>query len=160
MSAISSIVIIAPIASSNTEALTTVARTAELTGASEPVTAEDKPIEAKSLRPGKAARAVVSDGRTIRDAIDAVLAAPEESREVARRAYEAVRDQIVGGALDVMPVDRLRDLIPGKVTFGPLLDVGLDTVGKVLTAGAEALRRISRARRRRARRIMAGASPM
>ena len=76
MSTISSIVVIDPIASSNTEALTTVARAAELTGASEPVTAEDKPIEAKSLRPGKAARAVVSDGRTIRDAIEAVLAAP------------------------------------------------------------------------------------
>jgi superfamily II DNA or RNA helicase len=158
MSAISSIVVIDPIASSNTEALTTVARAAELTGASEPVTAEDKPIEAKSLRPGKAARAVVSDGRTIRDAIEAVLAAPGESREVARRAYEAVRDQIVADALDVMPVDRLRELIPGKVTFAPLIDAGLDTVGKILAAGPDALRRISGVRRRTAKRIMAAAS--
>jgi superfamily II DNA or RNA helicase len=158
MSAISSIVVIDPIASSNTEALTTVARAAELTGASEPVTAEDKPIEAKSLRPGKAARAVVSDGRMIRDAIEAVLAAPGESREVARRAYEAVRDQIVADALDVMPVDRLRDLIPGKVTFAPLIDAGLDTVGKILAAGPDALRRIPRVRRRTAKRIMAAAS--
>lgn len=158
MSTISSIVVIDPIASSNTEALTTVARAAELTGASEPVTAEDKPIEAKSLRPGKAARAVVSDGRTIRDAIEAVLAAPGESREVARRAYEAVRDQIVADALDVMPVDRLRELIPGKVTFAPLIDAGLDTVGKILAAGPDALRRISRIRRRTAKRIMAAAS--
>jgi superfamily II DNA or RNA helicase len=158
MSAISSIVVIDPIASSNTEALTTVARAAELTGASEPVTAEDKPIEAKSLRPGKAARAVVSDGRTIRDAIEAVLAAPGESREVARRAYEAVRDRIVADALDVMPVDRLRELIPGKVTFAPLIDEGLDTVGKILAAGPDALRRISRVRRRTAKRIMAAAS--
>ncbi len=160
MSAISSIAIITPIASSNTEALTTVARAAELTRTSEPVTAEDKPIEAESLRPGKAARAVVSDGRAVRDAIEAVLAAPGESREVARRAYEAVRDQIVADALDVMPVDRLRDLIPGKVTFAPLIDVGLDTVGKVLEAGAEALRRIPRVRRRTAKRIMAAASQM
>ena len=101
MSAISSIAIITPIASSNTEALTTVARAAEVTRTSEPVTTEDKPIEAESLRPGKAARAVVSDGRAIHDAIEAVLAAPGESREVARRAYEAVRDQIVADALDV-----------------------------------------------------------
>ena len=136
------------------------ARAAELTGTSEPVTAEDKPIEAESLRPGKAARAVVSDGRAVRDAIEAVLAAPGESREVARRAYEAVRDQIVADALDVMPVDRLRDLIRGKVTFAPLIDAGLDTVGKVLAAGAEALRRIPRVRRRTAKRIMAAASQM
>src|SRR6202790_5315659 len=158
MSAISSIVIIGPIASSNTEALTTVARAGELTRTSEPVTAEDKPIEAKSLRPGEAARAVVSDGRAIRDAIEAVLAAPGESREVARRAYEAVRDQIVADALDVMPVDRLRDLIRGKVTFAPLMDAGLDTVGKVLAAGEGALRRVPGVRRRAAKRIMAAAS--
>jgi superfamily II DNA or RNA helicase len=137
-----------------------VARAAELTGASGPVTAEDKPTEAKSLRPGRAARAVVSDGRELRDAIEAVLAAPGESREVARRAYEAVHGQVVADALDVMPVDRLRELIPGKVTFAPLIDGGLDTVGKVLTAGPEALRRTSRVRRRTARRIMAAASQM
>jgi superfamily II DNA or RNA helicase len=137
-----------------------VARVAEPTRTSEPVKTEDKPIEAEPLRPGQAARAVVSDGRAIRDAIEAVLAAPEESREVARRAYEAVRDQRVADSLDVMPVDRLRDLVPGKVTFAPLLDAGLDTVGKVLAAGAESLRRIPRVRRRTAKRIMAAASQM
>jgi superfamily II DNA or RNA helicase len=137
-----------------------VARAAELTGAPGPVTAEDKPAEAKSLRPGRAARAVVSDGRELLDAIEAVLAAPGESREVARRAYEAVRDQIVAEALDAMPVDRLRELIPGKVTFAPLIDGGLDTVGKVLAAGPDALRRTSRVRRRTARRIVAAASRM
>jgi len=137
-----------------------VARAAELTGASEPVTAEDTPIEPEPLRPGKAARAVVSDGRALCDAIEAVLAAPGESREVARRAYAAVRDQIVADTLDVMPVDRLRDLIRGKVTFAPLLDAGLDTVGQVLAAGAEALRRIPQVRRRTAKRVMAAAAQM
>ena len=161
MSAISSIVIISPIASSNTEALTTVARAAELTSASESVMAsQDEPIQAGPLRPGKAARAVVSDGRAVRDAIEAVLAAPGESREVARQAYEAVRNQVVADALDVMPVDQLRDLIPGKVTFAPLIDAGLDTVGQVLAAGDGALRRIPRVRRRTAKRIMAAAAQM
>lgn len=136
------------------------ARAGELTSTSEPATAEDKPIEARPLRPGKAARAVVSDGRAVRDAIEAVLAAPGESREVARRAYEAVRDQIVTDALDVMPVDRLRDVIPGKVTFAPLIEAGLGTVGQVLAAGAEAVRRVPGVRRRTARRIMAAASQM
>ena len=135
------------------------ARTAEPTRTSDPVTAEDKPIEeVRALRPGMAARAVVGDGRAVRDAIEAVLAAPGESREVARRAYEAVRDQIVADALDVMPVDRLRDLIPGKVTFAPLVDAGLSTVGRVLGAGPEALRRIPGVRRRAARRITAAAA--
>jgi superfamily II DNA or RNA helicase len=155
VSAISSIVAISPIASSNTEALTTVARAAELTEVSEPATAEDKP-----LRPGKAARAIVSDGRAVHDAIEAVLAAPGEAREVARRAYEAVRDQIVAEALDAMPVDRLRDLIPRKVTFAPLIDGGLDSVGKILAAGPEALRRLPQVRRRTAKRIVAAASQM
>jgi superfamily II DNA or RNA helicase len=132
----------------------------ELTRTSEPVTAEDTSIEARSLRPGQAARAVVSDGRAVHDAIEAVLAAPGESREVARRAYAAVRDQIVADALGAMPVDRLRDLIPGKVTFAPLVDAGLETVGKVLASGAEALRRIPGVRRRTARRILAAASQM
>jgi superfamily II DNA or RNA helicase len=137
-----------------------VARAAELTTTSGPVPAEDKPVEARSLRPGKAAHAVVSDGRAVRDAIEAVLAAPGDSRDVARRAYEAVRDQVAADALDVMPVDRLRDLIPGKVTFAPLIEAGLETVGKVLATGADALRRIPRVRRRTARRIMAAAAQM
>ena len=135
------------------------ARAGELTTTSEPVTT-GKPVEATSLRPGKAARAVVSDGRAVRDAIDAVLAAPEESREVARRAYEAVRDQIAADALDAMPVDRLRELVRGKVTFAPFIDAGLETVGKVLAAGAGDLRRIPGVRRRTARRIMAAAAQL
>jgi hypothetical protein len=118
-----------------------VARAAELTRTSEPAMAAGKPAEARSPRPGKAARAVIADGRAVHDAIEAVLAAPGESREVARRAYEAVRDQVVAGALDVMPVDRLRDLIRGKVTLAPLIDAGLESVGAVLAAGPEALRR-------------------
>ena len=136
------------------------ARAAELTRASEPATAEGEPVQAGPLRPGKAARAVVSDGRAVRDAIEAVLAAPGESREVARRAYEAVRDQLVADALDVMPVDRLRDLVHGKVTFAPLMDAGLETVGQVLATGADALRRIPGVRRRTAKRIMAAAAQM
>jgi superfamily II DNA or RNA helicase len=160
VSAISPIVIISPIASSHTEALTTVARAAEPTKTSEPMKTEDTPIEAEPLRPGQAARAVVSDGHAIRAAIEAVLAAPEESREVAQRAYEAVRDQRVADSLDAMPVDRLRDLIGGKVTFAPLLDAGLDTVGQVLAAGVDGLRRIPRVRRRTARRLIAAAAQM
>jgi hypothetical protein len=121
------------------------------------VTAEGRPAEARPLRPGKAARAVVSDGRAVRDAIDAVLAAPGESREVARRAYEAVRDQVVADALDAMPVDRLRDLMRGKATLAPLIGAGFETVGEVLAAGAPALRRIPQVSRRTARRAAAAA---
>ena len=112
------------------------AREAELTRPSEPVTAEGEPLEAGPIRPGKAARAVVSDGHAVHDAIEAVLAAPGESREVARQAYEAVRDRLIADALAVMPVDRLRDLIQKKITFAPLIDAGMATVGAVLAAGA------------------------
>ena len=136
------------------------ARTAELTRDPEPAKAERKPLEAKPLRAGRAARAIVSDGRAVHDAIEAVLAAPEESREVARRAYVTVRDQLVAGELDTMPVDRLRELIRGRVTVAPVRDAGLDTVGAVLSAGAEALGRIPRVRRRTARRLMAAAGQM
>src|ERR1700752_5403090 len=118
---------------------TTVSGTAELTRDAEPAKADVRPLEAKPLRAGRAARAIVFDGRAVHDAIEAVLAAPGESREIARRAYEVVRDQLVTGELDTMPVDQLRELIRGRVTFAPVRDAGLDTVGAVLTAGAEAL---------------------
>jgi superfamily II DNA or RNA helicase len=135
-----------------------VARAAELTR--ESAAAEDGPAEAKPLRPGKAARSVVSDSRAVCDAIEAVLAAPGESREVARRAYEAVRDQLVADELDAMPVDQLRDLIQKKVAFAPLIDAGFETVGQVLAAGTGALGHIPHLRRRAAKRIMAAASQM
>lgn len=134
------------------------ARAAEPTR--DPESAEDKPIEAKPLRAGKAARAVVSDGRAIRHAIEAVLAAPGEAREVARQAYEAVRDRIVADALDAMPVDRLRDLIQKKVAFSPLIDAGLETVGQVLAAGAGEIGRIPGVRRRSAKRIVSAAGQL
>jgi SNF2 family DNA or RNA helicase len=136
------------------------ARAAELTRETEPVKAEGEPLQAKPLRAGRAARAIVADGRAVHDAIEAVLAAPGESREIARRAYKVVRDQLVTGELETMPVDRLRELIRGRVTLAPVRDAGLDTVGAVLTAGAEALGRIPRVRRNTARRIMAAARQM
>ena len=126
----------------------------------EPELAEDEPIEAKPLQPGKEARAVVSDGRAVRDAIEAVLAAPGEAREVARQAYEAVRDRILADALDAMPVDRLRDLIQKKVTFSPLIDAGMGTVGQVLAAGAGEIGRIPGVRRRSAKRIVSAATQL
>jgi len=137
------------------------AHTADLTSDTEPAKAGGNPLEAEPLRAGRAARAIVSDGRAVHDAIEAVLAAPEESREIARRAYEVVRDQLVAGELDTIPVDRLRDLVRGRpVTFAPIRDAGLDTVGAVLTAGAEALRRVPGVRRRTAKRITAAARQM
>ena len=122
--------------------------------------AEDEPVEAEPLRPGAAARAVVADGRAVRDAIEAVLAAPGEAREVARQAYEAVRDRMLADALDAMPVDRLRDLIQKKVTFSPLIDAGLGTVGQVLAAGAGEVGRIPGVRRRSAKRIVSAATEL
>jgi superfamily II DNA or RNA helicase len=133
-----------------------VARVAELT--EDPESAEDKPVEATPLRAGKTAQAVVSDGRAVRDTIEAVLAAPGEAREVARQAYEAVHDRIVADALDAMPVDRLRDLIQKKVTFSPLIDAGMATVGQVLAAGAGEIGRIPGVRRRSAKRIVSAAT--
>ena len=130
------------------------------TGPRKPGPLKPEPVETGPLRPGKAARAVVSDGRAVHDAIEAVLAAPGESREVAHRAYQAVRDRLVADALDAMPVDRLRDLAGPKVTFAPLIDAGLETVGQILAIGKDGLRRIPGVRRRAARRIMAAATQM
>jgi superfamily II DNA or RNA helicase len=134
-----------------------VAHEAELNTAAEPATAEGEPAEAGPLRPGKAARAVVADGRAVHDAIEAVLAAPGEAREVARRAYEALRDRLVADALDVLPVDTLRDTVQRKVSFAPLIDAGIETVGAVLATGADGLRRLPGVRRRAARRLIAAA---
>jgi SNF2 family DNA or RNA helicase len=126
----------------------------------EPAKAGGRPLEAKPVRPGRAAGAVARDGREVHHAIETVLAAPEESREVARRAYEAVRDQLVAAELDLMPVDRLRELIRARVTFAPVRDAGTETVGQLLAAGLTALRSIPGVRRRTAKRIMAAAWQM
>jgi superfamily II DNA or RNA helicase len=132
--------------------------------AAEPTTdqrlAGDKFTGNEPLRPGQAARAVVADGRAVRAAVEAVLAAPAEAREVARQAYEAVRDRMVADALDAMPVDRLRDLIHKKVTFAPLIEAGLETVGQVLAAGAGELGRVPGVRRRPAKRIVSAAGQL
>jgi superfamily II DNA or RNA helicase len=130
--------------------------------AAEPATdqelTEDEPVGAASPRAGQTARAVVADGRAIRDAIDAVLTAPGEAREIARQAYEAVRDRLAADALDAMPVDSLRDRIHKKVTFSPLIAAGVETVGQVLTTGAGEIGRIPGVRRRSAKRIVAAAA--
>ena len=136
------------------------ARTAELRRDTEPAKAAGRALEAKPPRAGRAGRAIVSDGRAVHDAIEAVLAAPGEAREIARRAYTVVRDQLVAGELDTMPVDRLGEFIRGRVLFAPVREAGLDTVGAVLMAGAEAVGRIPRVRRKTARRIMAAAWQM
>ena len=132
--------------------------------AAEPATdqelVEDKPVETAPLRAGEAARAVVSDGRAIRDAVEAVLAAPGEAHEVARQAYEAVRDRIAADELDAMPVDSLRDRIHKKVTFSPLITAGLETVGQVLAAGPGEIGRIPGVRRRSAKRIVSAATEL
>jgi SNF2 family DNA or RNA helicase len=133
-----------------------VARAEEATR--DPDSAKDEPAEGESLSAGKEGRAVVSDGRAIRDAIEAVLAAPAEASEVARQAYEAARDRMVADALDAMPVDGLRDLVQKKVTFSPLIAAGLETVGQVLAAGAGEIRRIPGVRRRSAKRIVSAAA--
>jgi superfamily II DNA or RNA helicase len=132
-----------------------VARAAEPTA--DPQLAGDKLNEAEPLRPGQAARAVVADGRAVHDAIEAVLAAPGEAREVARQAYEAARDRVLADTLDAMPVDRLRDLIAKKVSFAPLIDAGVETVGQVLAAGAGEIGRIPAVRRRHAKRMVSAA---
>ncbi|HEX4087682.1 MAG TPA: DEAD/DEAH box helicase [Trebonia sp.] len=124
----------------------------------EPPTAE--PRDPGPLRPGKAARSVVDDARAVHDAIEAVLAAPGEARDVARRAYQAVRERFVAESLDAMPVEQLRDLVHGKVTFAPLIDAGALTVGQILATGTDGLRRIPGVRRRAAKRIMAAAAEM
>ncbi|MBO0837173.1 MAG: hypothetical protein J2P28_16920, partial [Actinobacteria bacterium] len=134
--------------------------TAELTGVTEPAKTKAKPPEAKRLRPGRAARAVIKDGRAVHDAIEAVLTAPDEAREVARRAYKAVRDQLVNSELDRMPVERLRELTRGRVTFAPIRDAGIGTVGAVIAAGAQSLGRSAGVRRKTARRVTAAAWQM
>jgi superfamily II DNA or RNA helicase len=126
----------------------------------DPEITEDEPVETVPLRTGEAARAVVSDGHAIRDAIEAVLAAPGEAHEVARQAYEAVRDRIAADELDAMPVDSLRDRIRKKVTFSPLIAAGLETVGQVLAAGPGEIGRVPGVRRRSAKRIVSAATEL
>jgi SNF2 family DNA or RNA helicase len=86
-----------------------------------------------------------------------MLAAPERARLAARRAYEAVRDEIVSDDLGKMPVDRLREITQGKVQLIPVKQAGLQTVGKVLAAGAGGLEQIPDVDAKAAGRIISAA---
>src|ERR1700742_2052767 len=65
----------------------------------------ESPSPGRGARPDRVARAVVRDGRAVHEAVETMLAAPEQARLAARRAYEAVRDEIVSAELATMPVD-------------------------------------------------------
>ena len=91
------------------------------------------------IKPGRAARAAIRDGREVHEAAEAALAAPEQSRLAARRAYAEVRDETVFAELRKIPVDRLPEAAPAKAR---LKRAGLKTVGQVLAGGAERLERV------------------
>jgi SNF2 family DNA or RNA helicase len=113
---------------------------------------------ARAAPPVRPPRAVVRDGRAVQEAVETMLAAPEQARQAARHAYEAVRDEIVSGELDTMPVDRLREITQGQVQLIPVKQAGLQTVGQVLTAGTGGLERIPDVDAKAAERIIAAAS--
>lgn len=79
------------------------------------------------------------DGQELYQAAEAALAAPEQTRLAARRAYEAVREETVLSELRKVPVDRLPELAEAKAR---LKRAGLKTVGQVLAGGAERLERV------------------
>lgn len=79
------------------------------------------------------------DSRELYQAAEAALAAPEQTRLAARRAYETVREETVLTELRKVPVDRLPELAGAKAR---LKRAGLKTVGQVLAGGPQRLERV------------------
>jgi superfamily II DNA or RNA helicase len=93
-------------------------------------------------QPGRDARALIKHGQTIRDATvwegEAAAeeaAAPEQRRQAARSAFEALRADIARAQLARMPLDRVRDITEGRIRLGLIERAGYSTVGAVLNAG-------------------------
>jgi superfamily II DNA or RNA helicase len=63
------------------------------------------------------------------------LEAPEVRRRGARRAFEAVRDDIVRQQIWAIPIARLRETTEGRLRLGPIESAGYRTVGAAAAAG-------------------------
>lgn len=91
---------------------------------------------------GAAARAVLGQTRGLRAAIASSLAAPKACRQSARRAYEAVRDDVVHAELAKMPLDRIKEITQGRLRLAAIEQAGFRTVGAVAAAGPYRLQAI------------------
>ena len=81
---------------------------------------------------GGAARAVIGQARALRAALAWAGAAPGDSRQAARAAYEAVKAEVARAELARMPLDRIKDITQGRVRLGAMEKAGYRTVGAVL----------------------------
>jgi superfamily II DNA or RNA helicase len=97
--------------------------------------------EQPALEPGKGARPVIRYAETVRAAVRAeqtatalANAAPDERRQAARAAYEALRADIAHTELAKLPLDRLKEITQGRVRLGLIERAGYRTVGSVLGA--------------------------
>jgi superfamily II DNA or RNA helicase len=107
------------------------------------MTSEDV-IEAGSLPEGEgpAPRALVSQARTLREAISVVVAAPPARLRAARGAYELARDDVVRQQLAELPLARLKETTQGRLRLGLIEAAGYRTVGQAAAAGVIRLQQI------------------
>lgn len=92
--------------------------------------------------PGKPTRALVAAARALRSAAGDAVEASEVSRRQARKAFEAIRDDLVRQQLDTIPIAELKETTEGRVRFGQVEAAGYKTVGAALRAGHAGLQRI------------------
>jgi hypothetical protein len=99
-------------------------------------------VEHPAIEPGSAARAVLSQSRGLRAAIDGTFAAPEARRQSAREAYESLRRYVVRAELAKMPLERIKEVTQGRLRLAAIEQAGFRTVGAVMAAGPHRLQTI------------------
>ena len=109
------------------------------------------PRISKDVQPGESSvptektvgpRDLVKRARALRSQISSALAAPSIRLRAARRAYEAVRDDLVRRQLDTLPLKRLRETTQGRLRLGAIESAGYRTVGQAAAAGRFRLEQI------------------
>ncbi|MDP8931362.1 MAG: DEAD/DEAH box helicase [Actinomycetota bacterium] len=94
------------------------------------------------MRPGRSARALLTEARTLQTAARDALTAPETRRKGARRAFDAVRGDVVKAQMATIPISRLRETTEGRLRLGPIEAAGYRTVAAAAAAGRHRLEQL------------------
>lgn len=88
------------------------------------------------------ARAVLTRGTQLRQSIRDLDTGPAVLRDEVKRAFDALRDEMVRRDVAGIPIARLKDTTSGRLRLGALERAGYGTVGAVLRATPAMLERI------------------
>ncbi|MET9349632.1 DEAD/DEAH box helicase [Streptomyces termitum] len=106
---------------------------------------------------GRAEREAIAGGARLHEAARAVVGDHGRAVEAVRAALAPLHGAAARAELDAMPLARLQDVTGGRLRLAGVAESGLDSVGRILDAGAYRLRQIPGIGRSTADQVLAAA---